>query len=57
MARVTQVVLGVEWVACMGRLRLVREGGLRYVFGTRLGRGVGFEETLKLVNDPNLLAR
>jgi len=57
MARVTQVVLGVEWVACMGRLRLVREGGVRFVFVTRLGRGVGFEETLKLANDPNVLAR
>jgi hypothetical protein len=49
-ARVTRVVLWVEWVACMGQLRLVREGGVRFVF-------VGFEETLKLANDPNVLAR
>ena len=52
-----RVVLGVEWVACMGRLRFVREEGVRFVFVTRLGRNVGFEETLRLANDPNVLAR
>ena len=57
MARKTRVVLWVEWFACMSQLMLVREGDVRFVFVTRLGRGVGFEETLKLVNDPNLLAR
>ena len=41
----------------MGQLILVREGEVRFVFLTRLGRGVGFEETLKLANDPNVLAR
>ena len=36
--------------ACEGR-------EAQFVFVTRLGRGVGFEETLKLANDPNVLAR
>ena len=56
-ARVTRVVLWAEWFACMGQLMLVREGEVRFVFVTRLGYGVGFEETLKMANDPNVLAR
>ena len=56
-AWVTRVVLWVEWFACTGQLMLVREEEVRFVFVTGLGCGVGFEEMLKLANDPNVLVR
>ncbi len=41
----------------MGQLMLVREGEVRGVILTRLGRGVDFEKTLKVADDPSVPVR